>query len=125
VPHRSPRVAAGWQSARKHRAAGITKPAIGRSDYNALFAPLANRAFAGGLQVATGDAGAWKSGAPSSSYTAHSFEQGITRDRALMRGWALSGGKPEQIEIVHDGEPLAETLKSAIEAHGEGLYEFA
>jgi uncharacterized protein (DUF362 family) len=94
-------------------------------DYNAAFAPLANRAFAGGVQVATGAAGAWRSQSPSSSYQAHPFEQGITRDRAISRGWALSGGKPEQIQIVQAGEKLEEKLKSAIEAHGEGLYDFA
>jgi hypothetical protein len=94
-------------------------------DYNAAFAPLANRAFAGGVQVATGAAGAWRSQSPSSSYQAHPFEQGITRDRAIARGWALSGGKPERIEIVQAGEKLEEKLRSAIEAHGEGLYDFA
>jgi uncharacterized protein (DUF362 family) len=94
-------------------------------DYNAAFAPLANRAFAGGVQVATGAAGAWRSESPSSSYQAHPFEQGITRDRAIARGWELSGGKPEQIQIVQAGEKLEDELKSAIEAHGEGLYDFA
>ncbi len=94
-------------------------------DYNAGFAPLANRAFAGGIQVATGAAGAWRSQSPSSSYQAHPFEQGVTRDRAITRGWALSGGTPESIRIVEAGEPLEEKLKTAIETHGEGLYEFA
>jgi uncharacterized protein (DUF362 family) len=94
-------------------------------DYNAGFAPLANRAFASGLQVATGAAGAWRSQSPSSSYEAHPFEQGITRDRAIARGWELSGGKPERIEIAQAGEKLEDKLKSAIETHGEGLYDFA
>ncbi|HKU38700.1 MAG TPA: DUF362 domain-containing protein [Polyangiales bacterium] len=97
----------------------------GAMDYNAAFAPLANRAFAGGFGVATGAAGAWRSAAPSSSYSAHAFEQGVTKDRAIARGWELSGGKPSRIEIVSDGKPLDENLHRAIEAHGEGLYAFA
>lgn len=93
-------------------------------DYTASFAPLANRAFAGGIQVATGEAGAWRSQAPSTSYVAHPFEQGITRDRAIARGWELSGGQPERIEVIAGGQPLDERLQSSIETHGEGLYEF-
>ena len=75
--------------------------------------------------MATGGAGAWRSQAPSTSYSAHPFEQGITRDRAIARGWALSGGQPERIEVVRDGKRLEESLQSAIETHGEGLYELA
>jgi hypothetical protein len=95
--------------------------------YTAAFAAFANSAFANGAGVvgtAATQAGPWQSGSPASSYTAHPFEQGITKDRAIARGWELTGGKPSSIDVTLDGETLDPMLKSSLVTHGEGLYNF-
>lgn len=96
----------------------------GTMTYNASFASIANGAFAGGFQVGTGDAGPWVSESTASSYVAHPFADGITQDRAVQRGWSLSGGQPESIAIVQHGESLEDAVKTGLETHGEGLYAF-
>lgn len=90
--------------------------------YNRTSAASANGVFAGGFGVETGDAGAWVSGSPSTRYTAHAFEAGITRDVATTRGWELSGGRPTHINVIPAGRTIDPALRDAIEAHGEGLY---
>jgi uncharacterized protein (DUF362 family) len=102
----------------------IVEPSAGGMTYNSGFASIANSAFAGGVQVAMGDAGAWISESESSSYVAHPFADGITKDRAVQRGWSLSGGQPESIAIVQDGATLEDDVRSGVESHGEGLYAF-
>jgi hypothetical protein len=67
--------------------------------YNRSSAPQNNAFFASGVGVVTGDAGPWTSGSTSSMYTAHPFEDGVSKDRAITRGWALSGGKPMSIQV--------------------------
>ncbi|MFI5309447.1 MAG: DUF362 domain-containing protein, partial [Polyangiales bacterium] len=99
----------------------------GGMTYTAGFAAFANSAFANGAGVvgtAATQAGPWQSGSPASSYTAHPFEQGITKDRAITRGWELTGGKPSSIDVTLDGETLDPMLKSSLVTHGEGLYNF-
>ena len=101
----------------------ITMVSPGTQTYTASSAPTANSLFAGGFSVATGAAGPWvDSGSTQSLYTAHAWEQGITKDRAIARGWALSGGKPTQIHVVADGAKLSADLASGLMTHGEGLY---
>jgi len=97
----------------------------GGMTYNGTFAALFNSAFAGGTGVGTGDAGPWVSESTSSSYVAHAFADGITKDRAVQRGWSLSGGQPESIAIVQDGAALEDNVREGVETHGEGLYAFA
>lgn len=96
----------------------------GGMTYNTSFAAIANGAFAGGFGVGTGDAGPWVSESTASSYVAHPFADGITKDRAVQRGWSLSGGQPESIAVVQHGESLEDAVKTAVETHGEGLYAF-
>jgi uncharacterized protein (DUF362 family) len=102
----------------------MVEPAAGGMTYNGGVASLFNTAFAGGLQVAMGDAGPWISESQSSAYVAHPFADGITKDRAVQRGWSLTGGQPESIAIVQDGGSMEDALRSGVEAHGEGLYAF-
>jgi uncharacterized protein (DUF362 family) len=103
----------------------VTRVDPGTMTYNASSAPSNNAFFAGGAGVVTGAAGPWTSGSSRTMYTAHPFEMGVSKDRALMRGWELGGGKPSSIKVVVDGEPLDEMLKTGLTTHGEGLYEFA
>jgi uncharacterized protein (DUF362 family) len=102
----------------------ITTVDPGTMTYSGASAPTNNAFFANGLGVATGAAGPWVSGSTQTMYTAHAFEDGVTKDRAISRGWVLSGGKPTSIQVVLDGEPLDSMLKSGLTTHGEGLYMF-
>jgi len=92
--------------------------------YDPATAPLFNTLFAAGTGVGgTGEAaGPWQSGSPSTTYAAHAFETRVSGDRAIARGWALSGGKPAVIDVRLMGEPLAEDLRNGLDRHGEGLY---
>ncbi|MDH5674494.1 MAG: DUF362 domain-containing protein [Myxococcales bacterium] len=92
--------------------------------YNAASASLFNTFFAGGAGVSTGEAGPWVSGSTGSGYTPHRFEDGVSQERAITRGWQLNGGKPDSISVVLDGESIDEGLKGGMETHGEGLYSF-
>jgi uncharacterized protein (DUF362 family) len=96
----------------------------GTMTYSAGSAPTNNAFFANGLGVATGAAGAWTSGSTQTMYTAHDFEAGVSKDRAITRGWVLSGGKPTSIQVMLDGEALDSMLKTGLTTHGEGLYKF-
>jgi uncharacterized protein (DUF362 family) len=101
----------------------ITMVSPGTQTYSAASAPSTNAFFANGASVVTGAAGPWvDSGSTQTQYTAHAWEQGITKDRAIARGWSLSGGKPAQIRVVRDGAMLAADLQSGLMTHGEGLY---
>ena len=93
--------------------------------YTALLAPTLNGFFAGGAGVGTGEAGAWLSEAPSSRFSAHNFERSIDGERAVQRGWELGGGKPERIQVLIHGEPIDDSLRTGLDAHGNGLYDFA
>jgi hypothetical protein len=93
--------------------------------YTPASAPQNNAFFANGAGVPTGDAGPWASGSTQTMFTAHNFEAGVTKDRAIARGWELSGGKPMSISVVLDGAPLDASLKSGLMTHGEGLYVFS
>ncbi len=105
---------------------GAMVPASGGGmTYNSSFASLANTAFAGGFGVGIGDAGQWVSESTASTYVAHPFADGITKDRAVQRGWSLSGGQPESIAVVSHGEALEDAVKAGVEMHGEGLYAFS
>jgi uncharacterized protein (DUF362 family) len=84
-----------------------------------------NALFASGLGVPTDGVGPWSYGTTQTRFTAHSFEAGITKDRAITRGWELSGGKPSSIAVVVDGAPLDESLKAGLMTHGEGMYVFS
>jgi|GEM_PF-861278 len=84
-----------------------------------------NALFASGLGVPTDGVGPWSYGTTQTRFTAHSFEAGITKDRAITRGWELSGGKPSSISVVVDGAPLDESLKAGLTTHGEGMYVFS
>jgi hypothetical protein len=101
-----------------------TTVAPGTQVYNASQAPSSNSFFANGFSVVTGKAGPWTSGSTQTLYTPHMWDQGITKDRAIARGWELSGGKPTMIDIVLDGEPLDADVKSGLVKHGEGMYNF-
>jgi uncharacterized protein (DUF362 family) len=103
----------------------MVTPEAGGMTYNSGFASLFNTAFAGGTGVGTGDAGPWISESESSAYIAHPFADGITKDRAVQRGWSLSGGQPDSIAIVQDGATLEDSVKTGVETHGEGLYAFS
>ena len=72
----------------------VTTVDPGTMTYNPSSAPSNNAFFAGGAGVVTGAAGPWTSGSSRTMYTAHPFEMGVSKDRALMRGWELKGGKP-------------------------------
>ena len=102
----------------------VTTIAQGTMVYNPGSAPIINRFFADGAAVATGDAGPWVSESQQTVYRAHAWEQNVSGDRALVHGWALAGGQPARIAIVGDGAPLEPALKSALAAHGGGLYDF-
>jgi uncharacterized protein (DUF362 family) len=93
--------------------------------YDPSTAADGNALFAGGLGVPTQGAGPWSYGTTQTRFTAHDFEAGITKDRAIARGWELSGGKPANISVVLDGAPLDDSLKSGLMTHGEGMYVFA
>ena len=84
-----------------------------------------NAWFASGLGVPTEGVGPWAYGTAQTRFTAHDFESGITKDRSIVRGWELSGGKPASIEVVLDGAPLDDSLKSGLMTHGEGMYVFS
>jgi uncharacterized protein (DUF362 family) len=101
----------------------ISRVDSGTMTYNPSSAPQNNAFFAGGAGVATGDAGPWTSGSTSSMYTAHPFEMGVSKDRAITRGWALAGGKPMSIQVVVDGAQPDDMLKAGLMTHGEGLYQ--
>jgi uncharacterized protein (DUF362 family) len=101
----------------------VTMVSPGTQTYSASSAPTSNSFFANGATVATGAAGPWvDTGSTQTLYTAHPWEQGITKDRAITRGWTLSGGKPAQIAVVRDGAMLSADLQSGLMTHGEGLY---
>jgi uncharacterized protein (DUF362 family) len=101
----------------------VTMVSPGTQTYTASSAPLSNSLFANGATVATGAAGSWiDTGSTQTMFTAHAWEEGITKDRAITRGWALSGGKPSQIRVVRDGAMLSADLQSGLMTHGEGLY---
>jgi hypothetical protein len=102
----------------------VTQVDPGTMTYDPASAPNNNALFASGFGVVTGAAGPWTSGSSQTIYTAHPFEQGIPKDRAIARGWELSGGKPAKIDVVLDGEPLDDMLKSGMMTHGEGMYAF-
>ena len=84
-----------------------------------------NALFASGFGVPTEGVGPWSYGTTQTRFTAHDFESGITKDRSIVRGWELSGGKPTSIAVVLDGAPLDESLKSGLMTHGEGMYAFS
>ncbi|MDD9938109.1 MAG: DUF362 domain-containing protein [Myxococcales bacterium] len=92
--------------------------------YNPGFASIANGFFAGGTGVGgtSGPAGTWTSAAPNSSYQVHNFAESVDGERAVVRGWELSGGKPSSIEVVLKGDEIDADLKNGIESHGGGLY---
>ncbi len=95
--------------------------------YSADFAATANSYFAEGYSVGGTDpsqAGLWQSGSPTTRYSPHPFENGITQDRSTVRGWELSGGQPGRIAVMLDGAQINPPLKDGIEAHGEGIYNF-
>lgn len=101
----------------------VTMVTPGTQTYSASSAPTSNSLFANGATVATGAAGPWvDTGSTQTLFTAHPWEQGITKDRAITRGWSLSGGKPSQIAVVRDGAMLTADLQSGLMTHGEGLY---
>lgn len=102
----------------------VTAVAQGAMVYNPRTAAVLNRFFADGAAVATGDAGPWVSEAPQTLYTAHAWEQNVSADRAIMRGWTLRGDKPARIEVVADGESLDPAIQSSLVTHGGGLYTF-
>jgi uncharacterized protein (DUF362 family) len=102
----------------------VTRVDPGTMTYNRSSAPQINAFFASGVGVVTGDAGPWTSGSTSTMYTAHPFEDGVSKDRAIARGWALSGGKPMSVQVVLDGEKPDDMLKAGLMTHGEGLYAF-
>lgn len=105
--------------------AQYTTVSPGTQTYSGSIAPTLNTFFANGTGVGTGAAGAWVSGSSQTVYTAHAWEQGITNDRAIGRGWELSGARPSSIQIVGDGAALASAVRGGIVTHGEGLYTFA
>jgi hypothetical protein len=108
-----------------HLNAVTTQTYVGLYAYNRNGAAGANSIFANGFGVEIGAAGPWVSGSSNSTYTAHPFEDGITRDAATVRGWELAGGQPSTIPVVVDGEPLDAALQTGIETHGEGIYAFS
>jgi uncharacterized protein (DUF362 family) len=103
----------------------VTTVDPGTMTYSASSAPQNNAFFANGAGVPTGDAGPWTSGSMQTMYTAHPFEMGVTKDRAISRGWEIAGGKPSSISVVLDGSRLDDTWKSGMMTHGEGLYQLA
>lgn len=100
----------------------VMMTSAGSMTYNPSSAPQNNAFFANGAGVPTGAAGPWTSGSMQTMYTAHKFEDGITKDRAITRGWQLTGGTPKTIQVVQDGSALDATLKSGLMTHGEGIY---
>jgi uncharacterized protein (DUF362 family) len=102
----------------------VTTVAEGAMVYRAAAAPIINRYFADGAAVATGAAGPWISESQQTLYTAHTWEQNVSGDRAITRGWVLGGGKPARVAVMSDGQTLDPTLKSALVTHGGGLYDF-
>jgi uncharacterized protein (DUF362 family) len=104
----------------------VTKVSAGAQIYTAYSAPFLNLGLSNGITVPSGDAGAWvDSGSSFSTLNPHAWESGITKDRAITRGWALSGGKPTSIQVVRDGARLSTDIERGVVAHGEGLYLLA
>ena len=102
----------------------VTTVSPGALVYDPSYAAIINSAFAGGVAVGTGEAGPWTSDSPHTEYVPHDLKQGISHDRALTHGFALSGGKPASIRVVPDGAALDAEIRAGIEAHGENLYAF-
>lgn len=94
--------------------------------YSGALAPTLNGLFASGAGVGTGDAGGWVSESPSSRFAAHAFEDSVDGERAVQRGWELSGGRPDSVQVVVDADPLDldETLRADLDAHAQGLYDW-
>jgi len=101
------------------------RAASGGMGYSPALASFLNGAFARGVLVGTGEAGPWISDSSASSYTPHPFESGITHDRSTQRGWELSGGGPDRIHVVLDGQTPDAELMKGLDTHGEGFYAFA
>jgi uncharacterized protein (DUF362 family) len=93
--------------------------------YTPFLAPTLNSFFAQGTGVGTGAAGAWLSESPSSRFTSHDFIASVAGERAVARGWELSGGKPDSVRVIVNGSPMDDTLRAGLEEHGAGLYDFA
>jgi hypothetical protein len=93
--------------------------------YEPFLAPTLNSFFAGGAGVGTGEAGAWVSEAPASRFSAHGFERAVDGERAVVRGWELSGGRPDRIQVLVHGSTMDDTLRAGVDEHGMGLYDFA
>ncbi|MET0385631.1 MAG: DUF362 domain-containing protein [Polyangiales bacterium] len=107
---------------------GLQNSSGARSSGMAYTGPLAatfNSLFAGGTGVATGEAGAWISESPSSRYTNHGFETKVSNERAVARGWQLSGETPDSIFVRVAGEVMDEALLAELDKHGAGLYRFS
>ena len=103
-----------------------TQPAAGVRPYSASTANGFNRSFVTrAVESSTGIP--WGPATPADyrPLEAHHYEQGISADRALSRAWEIIGGRPEVINVVPSGAPVADDLAAAITAHGEGLVSFA
>lgn len=101
-----------------------TTPAPGVHPYSAASADAINRGFT--LQAVAAQTGIpW--GSSAADYTAlvpHTFERGISGDRALARAWEIVGGRPSSIRVVTTGTAPAAALVDAVTRHGEGTISF-
>jgi uncharacterized protein (DUF362 family) len=94
--------------------------------YSQMSASTLNTALSYGVTVPTDAAGRWDdSGSSWTSLVPHAWERGITKDRALARGWSLSGGMPESIQVIQDGARLSSDIQQGVLDHGEGIYVMA
>jgi hypothetical protein len=55
---------------------------------------------------------------------AHDFVSQVSGERAVARGWELAGDEPERVRVARAGDPMNDLLKSGLEMHGMGIYQF-
>lgn len=75
--------------------------------------------MARGFEAATGIP--WGRMSGYTSYTPHPFEIGVAGDRALRRGYGLTGGVPSRVRVHVDGDLGA--LAASLEDHARGVLD--
>jgi len=81
-----------------------------------------NYLFLTSIPGRTGDI-PWGPGQPGgyTSYAPHRYQQGVQSDRALRRAYELTGGQPEAIELMFDGESPTDALLDGLTSYSRGL----
>lgn len=95
--------------------------------YSTELVDTANRVFVQNVVAGATGGLVWGPHGPSEyvPVTAHTFEQGISQDRPLLRAWEITGERPANISVVTDGAALAPEVRTAIESRAEGAVAFS